>query len=509
MSSAPAPKRCCRRRCPRPLTNMTLSPPAPTTSDFPDWIGPILVKELRRGLKTRAFVLSFVGLQAIFVLTLVFNAILYSQKPAEFDPSGLHTVFWMLVGAQLVVITPLRALNEIAGERKAATLELIYMTSLTSWRIVFGKWVSLLFQNLLFLAAVLPYGILRYYFGSVNLLEDLSMLGWMLLGSTVLSALAIAISGMPLPVRIGVIVIGVLLLPSLSMGVAFGMRGGASFSMEDVAWPVIVWNAAVVVALALDLAAQSIAPPAENHAGVQRMVSLAALLPVPLMMLLRAGDDVIFSQLMFFAVLSFFTVLHQTASFWSPIRPHLAPYAKLGAPGFALAVLILPGAASAALYLLLCAGIVIGLGTHIAAGSAQHELFVARILLAGAALLTAPVLYRALRRYSRTAVAEYFLFFILAGVIASFVRVLGNDHPFDVPWLAAFPPVGVWFIRDPASGSKVYWWCIAGWISFAAYWTVLELLMLPYWRYTWALFEDIRRNKQSETSALARSGSAA
>ena len=31
--------------------------------DFPDWVGPMLVKELRQGLKARAFEVTFVSLQ--------------------------------------------------------------------------------------------------------------------------------------------------------------------------------------------------------------------------------------------------------------------------------------------------------------------------------------------------------------------------------------------------------------------------------------------------------------
>ena len=145
-----------------------------TLRDFPDWLGPMIVKELRQGLKARAFVLSFVGLQAVFVLVLIYQALLYSKHPDKFDASDLNGIFWTLVGIQLMILTPLRAFTALSGEKRANTLELLFMTGLTPWRITFGKWLSLFFQAVLFLLAVLPYGILRYFFGGINLADDLA-----------------------------------------------------------------------------------------------------------------------------------------------------------------------------------------------------------------------------------------------------------------------------------------------------------------------------------------------
>ncbi|HEY2342873.1 MAG TPA: hypothetical protein VGH90_07585, partial [Chthoniobacteraceae bacterium] len=175
---------------------------AAISRDFPDWLGPMLVKELRQGLRTRAFALTFVALHTIFVVVMIYFALDYAMAPGGFNPSSLSGFFWTLIALQLLVVTPCRTFNELAGERKANTLELIFMTGLTPWRITVGKWASLLFQAILFVVAVLPYGMLRYYFGGVNLISDFAVLGIMLMASAVLSAIAIAISGLPLFVRI-------------------------------------------------------------------------------------------------------------------------------------------------------------------------------------------------------------------------------------------------------------------------------------------------------------------
>ena len=50
-------------------------------ADFPDWFGPMLVKELRQGLKTRGFVFSFIGLQTVLVLVLIYHVLLYARAP--------------------------------------------------------------------------------------------------------------------------------------------------------------------------------------------------------------------------------------------------------------------------------------------------------------------------------------------------------------------------------------------------------------------------------------------
>ena len=76
-----------------------LPAPASRGDDFPDWFGPMLVKELRQGLKTRTFVVSFITLQVVFMLVLIYHVVIYTRNPGAFDASNLHQIFWMIVGA--------------------------------------------------------------------------------------------------------------------------------------------------------------------------------------------------------------------------------------------------------------------------------------------------------------------------------------------------------------------------------------------------------------------------
>ena len=44
------------------------APPAPPRADFADWLSPMLVKELRQGVRTRVFVMSCSSFLQVFML---------------------------------------------------------------------------------------------------------------------------------------------------------------------------------------------------------------------------------------------------------------------------------------------------------------------------------------------------------------------------------------------------------------------------------------------------------
>ncbi|HEV7406690.1 MAG TPA: hypothetical protein VGO11_27315, partial [Chthoniobacteraceae bacterium] len=277
-------------------------------ADFPDWFGPMLVKELRQSLNTRGFVYSFIGLQTVLTFVMVIAVLVYARDAQAFDANVLGGIFWILIGAMLIFVTPLRAFNSLAAERKANTLELIFMSGLSAWRIVFGKWVSLLFQALLFLLAVLPFAILRYFFGGVNLVEDLQSLLAMVLSCAVASAVALAISGMPLWVRV-MVGVGLVLSFTKSDGLDFFdelweyVRSGDPVSFHttaEMSWWLTGFNSLLACLLALEIAAATVAPPAENHAGRQRFLALLFWLPLPFLNQMAVSEDTLHRQLWLF-----------------------------------------------------------------------------------------------------------------------------------------------------------------------------------------------------------------
>ena len=135
---------------PPPVENAALPPPtiplyAPPRADFADWLSPMLVKELRQGVRTRVFVLLFILLQLLMLLDLVAEP---ARRRHRAGRLGRHGVFLDHGGGcPSLVILPIGGLNAVGGEIKANTLELIFLTRLTAFRIVFGKWCALFAQS--------------------------------------------------------------------------------------------------------------------------------------------------------------------------------------------------------------------------------------------------------------------------------------------------------------------------------------------------------------------------
>ena len=66
-------------------------------------------------------------------------------------------VFWCTMFGTLLLNAPLRAVGGLSAELDARTMDLLLLTRLDAWRIVWGKWVSLMAQTLLLLVALLVF----------------------------------------------------------------------------------------------------------------------------------------------------------------------------------------------------------------------------------------------------------------------------------------------------------------------------------------------------------------
>ena len=130
--------------------------PAALIADFSDRLSPILVKELRQGLRQPTFVIAFLCLQVllcIVVLASVVSAPVGSQDSLRAGTT-VSGFFFVLLGIAILVVQPLRGLGALASEIKADTLDLLLLTRLNSWRITFGKWLALVSQSALLVVAV-------------------------------------------------------------------------------------------------------------------------------------------------------------------------------------------------------------------------------------------------------------------------------------------------------------------------------------------------------------------
>lgn len=252
-----------------------ITPTLPNGNDFADWLSPILVKELRQGLKSRAFVATFIIVQVGMILLVGFQLLTQAGGGERTMMNVFDGFFWAVIWIALLLLMPARGLTAVSEEVKANTLDLVQLTRLTAFRIVFGKWIALVSQTLLLVAAILPYAVLRYFFGEVDVVGDLTDIGLILLVSLGLTAGAIALSSVHLAVRIIVVlVLFFTLITGVPMLIMRAVGGGSSFtSFSDWTWMLPVF-AGVYTYLLLEIAAARIAPVSENHAAPKRLLAL-------------------------------------------------------------------------------------------------------------------------------------------------------------------------------------------------------------------------------------------
>ena len=87
------------------ITTVTAGATAPTPRfDFPTWLPPMLVKELRQGLRTRGFVFSLIGLHVVLVIAFAWALVaqIFDRSSALDIVNGFYwTITVLLLGIML------------------------------------------------------------------------------------------------------------------------------------------------------------------------------------------------------------------------------------------------------------------------------------------------------------------------------------------------------------------------------------------------------------------------
>lgn len=247
--------------------------------DFADWLSPILVKEMRQGLRSRIFVTAFLLMQGLMIFCVILGL---ATADDSFDASS--GFFWTMIGIPLLLLMPARGFGVLGGEIKGNTLELIFLTRLSAWRIVAGKWAAILAQTLLLACSVLPYTVLRYFLGGINLLDDLQVLAVLLVISAILTAIAVGLSPFhrAKAAQAGGSVIFIwLALMLLQSRFFFGGMGPRSSSTDFYAITGVIGP--LFLLLMFEIAVGRIAPPAENHAFRKRLLGFLILAALALL----------------------------------------------------------------------------------------------------------------------------------------------------------------------------------------------------------------------------------
>ncbi len=351
------------------MTATTLSASSsqiPNGTDFADWLSPILVKELRQGLKSRVFTGSFIVMQVVMIITMGLRLLDQSQSGTGGGSSGFDAFFWAMLWLPLLLLMPTRGLRALSDESRANTFDLVQLTRMTAFRIALGKWLALVAQTLLLVAALLPYAVLRYYFGGVDVMSDLIVIAYMLMASMVLTAGAVALSAAPLAVRIIVLAGG---LPMVTMGMSglmmmrmFSGRSGSfmfssSSSLGGPDWWLFPCMTALYVFMLLEFAASMFAPPSENHPARKR--TMALLLSIILIPAAWFGGLEWLAPLMaFFAPLVGWVAVEALTERTVSLPAIYAPFARRGFLARGLGRILYPGWATAVPFLILVLGII-------------------------------------------------------------------------------------------------------------------------------------------------------
>ena len=171
------------------------------TEDLPDRFGAMTVKELRQGLRRGMFIIPFVVIQALAVLAMLAEFSLgdvehYSRMtgvlyPGLFFRSG---PFWLVAGLVCIVIMPLGGLALMGQELDEGNHELLLMTPLTRWRVVWGKFLAMWGLCLVTFFSLLPYLIVRYFIGGIDAWRNIVMILTVVTASGMICAGAIGAS---------------------------------------------------------------------------------------------------------------------------------------------------------------------------------------------------------------------------------------------------------------------------------------------------------------------------
>lgn len=138
-------------------------------TDFSDRLSPMVVKELRQGLRTRAFGSTMLLMHVMLILITLITGSAQNTDDTRWMLDGVATLV-------LCLIMPFRVSNALAEEVKLNTLDMLMLTRLSCSRIVFGKWASVALQSLLIAFSLMPYVVARYVFGGMDLVQELNML---------------------------------------------------------------------------------------------------------------------------------------------------------------------------------------------------------------------------------------------------------------------------------------------------------------------------------------------
>lgn len=255
-----------------------------------DMLNPMLVRDLRQGLRSSRFTIVFLLLQVCMAFFVTMG--LLSGQGSEVAQMLTHSLMVAFILFYLLGL-PMAATFAFWSEFSENRIDLLKLTQMSARSLVWGKWISLYVQGLLVFFSMLPYLILTYFFGDVDLGKELLELVAMLSVCAMLTAAGVVISCFRSYVFQILAILGLLWVTYDAFN-TFSLFQEARFSTSGVNAGAIVelnylWknpgiSASLFVTiglpalwLLLEYGAARLAPSSENHDTPQRLVLLGLI----------------------------------------------------------------------------------------------------------------------------------------------------------------------------------------------------------------------------------------
>ncbi|OJH42571.1 ABC transporter permease [Cystobacter ferrugineus] len=254
-------------------------------------LNPLVVKEVRQGLRSRVFWLSFgLMLLACFIISL---AAYVATLENSLRPQGrtYFLAFFFCLGVVHFFLLPYGAYRSLSREREEETWVLLLLTGLGPRRILRGKVASCLVQGGLYASAVGPFLLFSYYLNGIDLPTLLLVLGlgacWFLFLTVVAVCAATLAEG-----RMGRGFAHLALLGALGLGLVYGQtiayvlceQGFRSLSTDEEVLDFALgslWLMLTCAWLLFETAAARLSLPTENYSwGPRRALVVQTVLSV-------------------------------------------------------------------------------------------------------------------------------------------------------------------------------------------------------------------------------------
>lgn len=405
----------------------------------------MLVKELRQGLRAKTFIAVFLSLQVFLGIMLLSATASSTSDRAGSVVSGMIFTFFSIA---VLIVQPLRGVSALSSEIKGNTINMMVLTRLSAWRIVFGKWVAIVSQSALILSTIIPYLILRYFFGGMNLVGEVVFLGLLFLTSMALTCVTVGLSGCSSVFMRGILPLfgtPVLFMSMVSLLFNNGPKSlidACSLDTSESRLSIAIYIAAITYlgGSALSLGASLIAPAAENHSSLRRLIAiLAALAMIPVMRYSTLDKEILLTFLGLIAAPAILIAVTESTPLVSTV---CKPFVKHGALGKAAGIFLYPGLACGIFFtVLLIAICIIACSANPMMGGYADQFATIVLALLGTLLFPA-VLQVFFFKGEGQRVANYLLLLIaigiLTGILGALTAAMSN---YEFLWLFIWDPL--------------------------------------------------------------------